>query len=51
MEKCGRKNCTSIRDDHCLERIIGKVVFLKNLRESNKYWTEAGVSASRATIH
>ena len=40
-ETCGRKRCTSNRDDRSLEGIV----------KQNKEWTEAGVSASRATMH
>ena len=47
--KCGRKRCTSSRDGRSLERIISQSRF-KNL-ELHKEWTEAGVSASRATTH
>ena len=49
-EKCGRKRCTSNRDDRRLEKIVKQSRF-KNLGELHKVWTEAGVSASRATTH
>uniref|UniRef100_A0A8C6XEX7 Tc1-like transposase DDE domain-containing protein n=1 Tax=Naja naja TaxID=35670 RepID=A0A8C6XEX7_NAJNA len=49
-EKCGRKRCTSSRDDRSLERIVRKRPF-KSVGDFNKEWTEAGVSASRATTH
>lgn len=49
-EKCGRKRCTSNRDDRSLEKIVKQSRF-KNLGELHKEWTEAGVSASRATTH
>uniref|UniRef100_A0AAY5KDZ4 Transposase Tc1-like domain-containing protein n=1 Tax=Esox lucius TaxID=8010 RepID=A0AAY5KDZ4_ESOLU len=49
-EKCGRKRCTSNRDDRSLQRIVKQTRF-KNLGELHKEWTEAGVSASRATTH
>ena len=48
--KCGRKMCTSSRDDRSLERIVRKRPF-KSVGELHKDWTEAGVSASRATTH
>ncbi len=43
-KKCGRKRCTSNRDDRSLGMIIRKSRF-KNLGELHKEWTEAGVSA------
>ncbi len=49
-EKCGRKRCTSSRDDRSLERIVRKRPF-KCVGELHKEWTEAGVTASRATTH
>ena len=49
-EKCGRKRCTSSRDDRSLERIVRKRPF-KSVGNFRKEWTEAGVSASRATTH
>lgn len=49
-EKCGRKRCTSSRDDRSLERIVRKRPF-KSVGDFHKEWTEAGVSASRATTH
>src|SRR4029434_537889 len=47
-KKCGRKRCTSNRDNCSLERIVKRSPF-NNLGESHKEWTAAGVSASRAT--
>ncbi len=44
-KKCGRKKCTSNRENRSLMRIV------KNLGELHKEWTEAGVKASRATTH
>ena len=44
------KRCTSNRDDCSLERIV-KQSWFKNWEELHKEWTEAGVSASRATTH
>ena len=49
-EKCGRKRCPSKRGDRSLERVVRQRRF-KNLGELHKEWTEAGVSASRATTH
>ena len=49
-KKCGRKRCTSNRDNRSLERIVKRSPF-KNLGEIHKEWTAAGVSASRATTH
>jgi len=49
-KKCGRKRCTSNRDNRSLERIVKQNPF-KNVGELHKEWTEAGVSASRATTH
>ena len=49
-KKCGRKRCTSNRDNCSLERIVKRSPF-KNLGEIHKEWTAAGVSASRATTH
>ena len=49
-EKCGKKRCTSNRDDRKFEKIVKQSRF-KNLGELHKVWTEAGVSASRATTH
>ena len=40
--KCGRKRCTSSRDDRSLERIVRKRPF-KSVGELHKDWTEAGV--------
>ena len=49
-ENYGRKRCTSNRDNSSLERIVKQSSF-KNLGEIHKEWTEAGVSASKATTH
>uniref|UniRef100_A0A8C5LKA3 Transposase n=1 Tax=Leptobrachium leishanense TaxID=445787 RepID=A0A8C5LKA3_9ANUR len=49
-EKCGRKRCTTSRVDCSLERIVRKRPF-KSVGDFHKEWTEAGVSASRATTH
>ncbi len=49
-EKCGRKWCTTNRENRSLMRIV-KQNWLKNLGELHKEWTEAGVKASRATTH
>ena len=46
--KCGRKKCTSSRDDRHLERIVKKGGF-RSVGEIHKEWTEAGVNASGAT--
>ena len=46
-EKCGKKRCTSNRDDPKFEKIVKQSRF-KNLGELHNVWTEAGVSASRA---
>ncbi len=46
-KKCGRKRCTT---KHSLMRIV-KLNQFKNLGELHREWTEAGVKASRATIH
>ncbi len=50
MKKCGRKRCTTNRENRCLMRIVKQNRF-KNLGELHKEWTEAGVKASRATTH
>ncbi len=47
-KRCGRKKCTSNRDNHTLERIVKQNPF-KNVGEIHKEWTAAGVSASRTT--
>ncbi len=44
----GRKRCTSNRDDCKLENTV-KQSWFKHLWELHNEWTEAGVSASRAT--
>ncbi len=49
-EKCGRKRCTTNRENRSLMRIV-KQNRLKNLGELHKEWTEAGVKASRDTTH
>ncbi|KAK3524272.1 hypothetical protein QTP70_026037 [Hemibagrus guttatus] len=48
--KCGRKRCTTNRENRSLMRIVKQNPF-KNLSELHKEWTEAGVKASRATTH
>ncbi len=47
MKKCGRKRCTTNRENRSLMRIVKQNRF-KNLGELHKEWTEAGVKASRA---
>uniref|UniRef100_A0A9J7YM24 Tc1-like transposase DDE domain-containing protein n=1 Tax=Cyprinus carpio carpio TaxID=630221 RepID=A0A9J7YM24_CYPCA len=47
-KRCGRKKCTSNRDNCTLERIVKQNPF-KNVGEIHKEWTAAGVSASRTT--
>ncbi len=49
-KKCGRKRCTTNRENRSLMRIVKQNRF-KNLGELRKEWTEAGVKASRATTH
>ncbi len=49
-KRCGRKKCTSNRDNRTLERIVKQTPF-KNVGEIHKEWTAAGVSASRTTTH
>ncbi|KAI2657509.1 Transposable element Tcb2 transposase [Labeo rohita] len=49
-ERCGRKRCTTNRENRSLERLVKQNRF-KNLGELHKEWTEAGVKASRATTH
>ncbi len=49
-KRCGRKKCTSNRDNRTLERIVKQNQF-KNVGEINKEWTAAGVSASRTHSH
>ncbi len=49
-KRCGRKKCTSNRDNRTLERIV-KQNQLKNVGEIHKEWTAAGVSASRTTTN
>ncbi len=50
MKTCGRKRCTTNRENRSLMMIV-KQNRLKNLGELHKEWTEAGVKASRATTH
>ena len=47
-KRCGRKKCTSNRDNRTLERIVKQNPF-KNVGEIHKEWTAAGVRASRTT--
>ncbi len=47
-KKCGRKRCTTNRENRIVMRIVKQNRF-KNLGELHKDWTEAGVKASRAT--
>ncbi len=49
-KKCGRKTCTTNRENRSLMRIAKQNRF-KNLGELHKEWTEAGVKASRVTTH
>ncbi len=49
-KRCGRKKCTSNRDNRTLERIVKQNPF-KNVGEIHKEWTAAEVSASRTTTH
>ncbi len=49
-KKCGRKRCTTNRENRNLMRIVKQNRF-KNLGELHKEWTETGVKASRATTH
>ncbi len=49
-KRCGRKKCTSNRENRTLERIVKQNPF-KNVGEIHKEWTAAGVSASRTTTH
>ncbi len=42
-KRCGRKKCTSNRDNRTLERIVKQNPF-KNVGEIHKEWTAAGVS-------
>ncbi len=49
-KKCGRKRCTTNRENRSLMRIVKQNGF-KNLGELHKKWTEAGVKALRATTH
>ncbi len=47
---CGRKRCTTNRENRSLMRIVKQNRF-KNLGELHKEWTEAGVKASIVTTH
>ncbi len=49
-KKCGRKRCTTNRENRSLMSIIKKNRF-KNVGELHKEWTEAGIKASRASTH
>ncbi len=49
-KKCGRKRCTTNRENRSLMRIVKQNRF-KNFGELHKEWTEPGVKASRATTH
>ncbi len=49
-KKCGRKRCTTNRENRSLMRIVKQNRF-RNLGELHKEWTEAGFKASRATTH
>ncbi len=46
-KKCGRKRCSTNRENRSLMRIVKQNQF-KNLCELHKEWTEAGVKTSRA---
>ncbi len=46
-KKCGRKRCTTNRENRSFMRIVKQNRF-KNVDELHKEWTEAGVKASRA---
>ncbi len=49
-KKCGRKRCTTNRENRSLMRIV-KQIRLKHLGELHKEWTETGVKASSANTH
>ncbi len=49
-KKCGRKRCTTNRENRSLMRIVKQNRF-NNLGELHKEWTQAGVKESRATTH
>ncbi len=49
-QKCGRKICTTNRENRSLMMIVKQNRF-KNLGELHKEWAEAGVKALRATTH
>ncbi len=49
-KKCGRKICTTNRENRSLMRIVKQNRF-NNLIKLHKEWTEAKVKASRATTH
>ncbi len=46
-KKCGRKRCTTNRENRSLMRIV-KQNWFRNLGELHKEWTEAGIKASGA---
>ncbi len=48
-KKCGRKRCTTNRENRSLMRIVKQNQF-KNLGERHKEWTEAGFKASSALV-
>ncbi len=48
-KRCGRKKCTSNRDNRTLERIVKQNH--SKMWGIHKEWTAAGVSASRTTTH
>ncbi len=49
-KKCGRKRCTTNRENRSLMMIVKQNRF-KNLGELHKEWTESAVKLSRATTH
>ncbi len=49
-KKCGRKICTTNRENRSLVRIVKQNRF-KNLGELHKEWTEAGVKISRVITY
>ena len=49
-KKCGRKRCTSERNDRSFEKTVRRSRF-KNLGELQKEWTEAGARTSGLTTH
>ncbi|KAG1927929.1 IS630 family transposase [Pimephales promelas] len=48
--RCGKKRCTTRRDDRTLRKIVEKDRF-QTLGDLRKQWTESGVETSRATVH